>query len=162
MRCLKAISFLFALKIHSTRIILLKKFKKRILGIIGIGAAPDFTNDIITNLSLSQKKKYREKGHVAIKSDHDKQPYIFTKRFIEDSKNNFVLFRKLTFNAKIILLYGLLDNAVKLETQIKLLKTLKTKDARLIVLNNSDHRMSSISDLKLLEQTIKSLIRDTL
>ena len=36
--------------------ILLKKFKKNILGIIGIGAAPDFTNDIIKNLSSIQKK----------------------------------------------------------------------------------------------------------
>ena len=59
-------------------------------------------------------------------------------------------------------MYGLLDDAVKLETQIKLLKILKTKDVKLIVLNNSDHRMSSNSDLKLLEETIKNLIRDSL
>ncbi len=36
--------------------ILLKKFKKNILGIIGIGAAPDFTNNIIKSLSSIQKK----------------------------------------------------------------------------------------------------------
>ena len=142
--------------------ILLQKLKKRVLGIIGIGAAPDFTKNIITNLSLNQKKKYRDEGYVLIKSDYDKEPYKFTKRFIEDSKNNFVLSKNFTFNAKIILLYGLLDDAVKLETQIKLLKILKTREAKLIVLNNSDHRMSSNSNLKLLEETIKNLIRDSL
>ena len=37
--------------------ILLQRLKKSIFGIIGIGAAPDFTNDILKNLSLTQKKK---------------------------------------------------------------------------------------------------------
>ena len=142
--------------------ILLKKFKKNFLGIIGIGAAPDFTSDIIKNLSSEQKKKYRAEGYVLIKSDYEKEPYVFTKKFIEDSKKNFVLLKDLNINTKVILLYGLLDNAVKLETQIKLLKILKTDYARLTILNNSDHRMSSSIDLKLLEQIITNMIKGTL
>ena len=38
--------------------ILLKKLQKNILGIIGIGAAPDFTSDIIKSLSSTQKKRF--------------------------------------------------------------------------------------------------------
>ena len=142
--------------------ILLKKFTKNILGIIGIGAAPDFTNDIIKNLSLIQKKRYLDKGYISIKSDYGEKPYKFTKKFIEDSKKNFVLLKSLEINTKITLLYGLRDSAVKLKTQIRLLKTLKTKNAKLIILNGSDHRMSSSLDLNLLEQTIKNMIKDTL
>ena len=137
--------------------ILLQKFKKNILGII-----PDFTHDIIKNISLNQKKNYVNKGYLTIKSAYDDQSYVFTKEFIEDSKRNYILLKNLTFNNKVVLLYGLLDNAVRLENQIKLLKILKKSNARLIILNNSDHRMSSDSDLKLLEQTIKNMIRDTL
>ena len=142
--------------------ILLKKFKKNILGIIGIGAAPDFTNDILKNLSSIQKKRYIEKGYITIKSDYGEKPYKFTKEFIEDSKKNFVLLEKLEINTKITLLYGLQDNDVKLETQISLLKLLKTKNAKLTILNSSDHRMSSSLDLNLLEQTIKNMIKGTL
>ena len=142
--------------------ILLKKIKNNILGVIGIGAALDFTNDIIKNLSSIQKKKYTDKGYISIKSDYEKNPYIFTKKFIEDSKNNFVLLKNLEINTDISLLYGLQDNAVKLETQIKLLKLLKKKSGKLIISNNSDHRMSSNSDLNLLEQTIKNMIKNTL
>ena len=142
--------------------ILLKKFKKNIIGIIGIGAAPDFTNDIIKNLSSIQKKRYIDKGYISIKSDYEEKPYKFTKEFIEDSKKNFVLSKKLETNTKIMLLYGLQDSAVKLETQISLLKLLKTQKANLTILNSSDHRMSSSSDLNLLEQTIKNMIKDTL
>ena len=142
--------------------ILLKKFTKNILGIIGIGAAPDFTNDIIKNLSSTQKKRYIDKGYISIKSDYGEKPYKFTKKFIEDSKKNFVLLKSLEINTKITLLYGLQDSAVKLETQISLLKILKTKNAKLTILNNSNHRMSSSLDLNLLEQTIKNMIKDTL
>ena len=142
--------------------ILLKKLKKNILGIIGIGAAPDFTNNIIKNLSSIQKKRYTDKGYILIKNDYGEKPYKFTKKFIEDSKKYFVLLKNLEINNKITLLYGLHDSAVKLETQISLLKLLKTKYAKLTILNSSDHRMSSSLDLNLLEQTIKNMIKGTL
>ena len=142
--------------------ILLKKFKKKILGVIGIGAAPDFTDDIINNLSSIQKKIYMDKDYVSIKNDYGGKPYKFTRNFIEDSKKNFVLLKNLKVNTKIVLLYGLQDSAVKLETQIRLLKILKVKNAKLIILNNSDHRMSSSLDLDLLEKTIKNIIKGTL
>lgn len=141
--------------------ILLKKLKKNILGVIGIGAAPDFTNNIIENLSSIQKKRYKDKGYISIKSDYGKKPYKFTKKFIEDSKKNFILLKNFEINTKITLLYGLQDSAVKLKTQIGLLKLLKTKNAKLIILNRSDHRMSSSLDLNLLEQTIKNMIKGT-
>ena len=142
--------------------IMLQKFKQNILGVIGIGAAPDFTNDIVSSLSSIQKKRYKDKGYIAVKSDYGEKPYKFTKKFIEDSKKNFVLLKNFKINTKITLLYGLHDSAVKLKTQIKLLKLLKIKNAKLIVLNSSDHRMSSSFDLNLLEQTIKNMIKDTL
>ena len=142
--------------------VLLKKFKKNILGVIGIGAAPDFTNDIIKNLSLTKKKIYMDKGYISIKSDYGEQPYKFTKKFIEDSKKYFVLLKNLKTNSNISLLYGLQDSAVKLETQIRLMKLLKTKNAKLTILNRSDHRLSSSLDLNILKQTIKNMIKDTL
>ena len=73
-----------------------------------------------------------------------------------------MLLKSLEINTKIILLYGLQDRAVKLETQISLLRILKTKNAKLTILNSSDHRMSSNLDLNLLEQTINNLIKGTL
>ena len=109
-----------------------------------------------------KKKRYKDKGYISIKSDYGEKPYKFTKKFIEDSKKNFILLKNLEINTKIMLLYGLKDNAVELETQIKLLKLLKTKNAKLTILNSSDHRMSSNLDLNLLEQTIKNMIKGSL
>ena len=71
-------------------LLLSKSLNKKIKGIIGIGAAPDFTNDLIQKLTkknlLNTKKKY-----LSIASDYDEENYIFNKNFIEDSKKYFVL-----------------------------------------------------------------------
>ncbi len=75
------------------------------MGVIGIGAAPDFTNNIIENLSSFQKKRYMNKGYISIKSDYEEKPYKFTKKFIEDSKKNFILLKNLEINTKITLLW---------------------------------------------------------
>lgn len=142
-------------------IIMLKKTKK-IIGMIGIGTAADFTDDILKNLSLNEKKNYMNKKYISINSNYDNPPYIFKKKFIEDSKKNFVLKKPFKTNAKIFLLYGLLDDAVTLKKQIEILKIIKTENAKLTISKNSDHRMSSNFDLRLLQHTLKSIIKDTL
>ena len=143
-------------------IIMLQNTKKKIIGVIGIAAAVDFTADILKNLSLNEKKTYKRKRYISINSNYDNSPYIFKKEFIVDSKKNFVLKKPFTTNAKIFLLYGLLDEAVTLKNQIEILKIIKTENARLTISRNSDHRMSSDFDLRLLEQALKSIIKDTL
>ena len=143
-------------------IILLQKIKRKIIGFIGIGTAADFTDDILKNLLPNEKKNYKNKKYISINSNYDNPPYIFKKKFIEDSKKNFVLKKPFKTNAKIFLLYGLLDDAVTLKKQIEILKIIKTENAKLTISKNSDHRMSSNFDLRLLQHTLKSIIKDTL
>ncbi len=143
-------------------IILLQKIKKKILGVIGIAAAADFTDDILKNLSLAEKISYKNKRYISINTNYDNSPYTFNKKFIEDSKKYFILKKSFKTNAKIILLYGLLDDAVKLQKQLDILRIIKTKNSKLTISRNSDHRMSSNFDLNLLEQSLKNIIKDTL
>ena len=139
-------------------ILLGKKLKSKIKGIIGIGTAPDFTRQIIKNLSNNKKKIYKNKGFIKIKTKYDSDDYIFTKNFINDSKKHFVLESPIKINSIIHLLYGSFDEAVNLDSQLKLLKTLNSKITKLTIIKNSDHRMSSPSDLETLRQTFyKSL-----
>ena len=46
---------------------------------------------ILLKLSSIQKKRYKDKGYISIKSDYGEKPYKFTKKFIEDSKKNFII-----------------------------------------------------------------------
>ena len=67
--------------------IMLQKFKQNILGVIGIGAAPDFTNDIINNLSSIQKKNIWIKALYQLKMITEKSLINFLKRLLKILKN---------------------------------------------------------------------------
>ncbi len=126
--------------------------KKKILAIIGIAAAADFT------LRMEQEMN-KTKENLIVKSEYSDDPYIFTKKFIDDSKKYFLLEKNLRIKHKSTLLYGLEDKSVSIDSQIKLLKRLVNKEASLTILKNSDHRMSSEKDLKVLKETILKYIK---
>ena len=56
--------------------------KKKILAIIGIAAAADFTLRM-------EKEMNKTKENLIVKSEYSDAPYIFTKKFIDDSKKYF-------------------------------------------------------------------------
>ena len=139
-----------------------KKTNKNIKGVIGIGAAPDFTKNIIKDLSRKEKKEYKKNKYISLGSDYSEENFIFTNKFIEDTKKFFILDKKINTNSIISLLYGSRDDAVSLSTQLKILEKLDAKNAKLTIVKNSDHRMSSVKDLELLEIHLNTMIKDIL
>ena len=77
-------------------------------------------------------------------------------------KKNYILKNQTYLPSRLSLLYGTADNSVTLNDQLKILNYFKFKETKLIISKESDHRMSSNSDLRLLEQSLKNIIRDTL
>lgn len=126
--------------------------KKKILAIIGIAAAVDFTIRL-------EKKLSKTKDKLIVKSEYSNYPYTFTKKFINNSKKFLLLKKNIRIKYKSTLLYGLKDESVSLDSQIELLKRLKHEEASLMILKKSDHRMSSKKDLKILEETILKNIK---
>ena len=73
-------------------LLLVKKRPERIAGMVGIAAAPDFTEDMFhTRLNKGQQAELLEKGLVHLPNDNSDEPYHFTREFYEDGKNNLVL-----------------------------------------------------------------------
>ncbi len=132
---------------------------KKILGVIGIATAVDFTFFLERELDEKQKKKFIKTKQLVIRSNYSDKPYIFKKKFIQDSKKFFLLNKRTKINCKSILLYGLRDNSVKLDSQLQLLNIFNNNSVSLIVLPNSDHRMSTKNDLKILKEIILDFIK---
>jgi len=139
-------------------LVIAKILKTRIVGVIGIAAAPDFTYKILKTLNEKQKKLYKKNNLIKIKSDYDDKGYIFSRNFIEDSKKYFLLKEKTRLDCDVILLYGKNDNSVGYDSQLQLLRNLDCEEISLIVSRSSDHRMSSQSDLLVLEESIAKLL----
>ena len=131
--------------------------KRKILGIVGIASAVDFTVKLLQNLTRLEYKKYISKKEIKISSKYSKSPYVFTSKFINNSKKFLLLNKKIKIKKKAILIYGLKDSSVSLESQVQLLNRLSHSETTLIISNNSDHRMSSNYDLKILKNAIFSM-----
>ena len=128
--------------------------KKKLLGIIGISSAIDFTSRLLESLSTLEYKKYINNKGIKINSNYSKKPYFFSNKFINNSKKFFLLKKKIKIKCKVTLLYGLKDISVTLDSQIQLLNILSHSETTLIISKNSDHRMSSNYDLKILKDAL--------
>jgi pimeloyl-ACP methyl ester carboxylesterase len=139
-------------------ILLIKYFYKRIKGVIGIAAAPDFTKELIwKKLNIVEKNKIRKDKIYKLKSSYNNF-YPITKKFIFDAKKLLVLNKKIKCNFPVELLHGLKDSSVPWFYSIRLIKTLISKKLNLTIINDGDHSLSRAKDLKKLDLAIKNII----
>jgi len=125
---------------------------QRIKGMIGLAAAPDFGKDLYNALNKKNKKEITTKG-ITKYSSYGFSYYLTKKFFIEAEKNR-VLNNSFRFKKPLVLIHGLKDNVVKEGVPRKILKKVTSKNINIIYLKESDHRLSSETDLKMITQSI--------
>lgn len=139
-------------------LLLARALPDRIVGMVTIAAAPDFTEDgYWANFTDAQKATLERVGHVELPSDY-MEPYIITQRMIEDGRNRLVLRTPLALNFPVRFLQGTADTAVSTETAIRLLEFAQGDDIRLTLVKDADHRFSDESCLKSIEMSVNSIL----
>ena len=115
---------------------------ERIAGLVTIAAAPDFTEDgYWANFTDAQKQKLAEAGQVELPSDY-MEPYIITRRMIEDGRQQLVLRGPLHLSFPVRFLQGTADTAVSVATAVRLLEHASGPDMQLQLVKDADHRFS--------------------
>ncbi len=130
----------------------------RICGMIGLAAAPDYIDDFYTSLSKTNKSKLKKNG--IIKYSSYGFTYLIRKKYIDDGFKNKILTKTFKWNKPLILIHGLKDKVVSEEVPLKILKKIKGNFARVIYLKNSDHSLSNKYDLKIINESILSIIKE--
>ncbi|MGH1465004.1 MAG: alpha/beta hydrolase [Cognatishimia sp.] len=130
----------------------------RLAGLVTIAAAPDFTEDgYWANFTEAQKAELDNVGHVALPSDY-MEPYIITKRMIEDGRNHLVLRQPLALSCPVRFLQGTEDTAVSTATAQQLLEHAQGADMRLTLVKGADHRFSDVLCLGLIEAAVAEVL----
>ena len=80
--------------------------------------------------------------------------YYLTKKFFIEAEKNRVLNNSFRFTKPLVLIHGLKDNVVEEDVPRKILKKVTGKNINIIYLKESDHRLSSETDLKMITQSI--------
>ena len=135
-------------------LLLAREMPGRIAGMVTIAAAPDFTEDgYWASFSDKQKAALETVGHVELPSDY-MEPYVITKRMIEDGRTRLVLRAPLDLPFPVRFLQGTADTAVSVETAVRLLEHATGSDMRLLLVKDADHRFSDEPCLGTIEQAV--------
>ncbi|SPF78398.1 alpha/beta fold hydrolase [Pseudoprimorskyibacter insulae] len=130
----------------------------RVVGFVGIAAAPDFTEDGFWNgFTDTQKAEVMEQGQTALPSDYG-DPYIVTRRLIEDGRKQLVLRSSLPMPYPVRLVLGTGDTAVSVDVGLRLLSHIDGPDVRLNLIKDADHRLSEPSELKAIEAALTEVL----
>ena len=130
----------------------------RVAGLVTIAAAPDFTEDgYMASFDDAQKAALERDGQVALPSDY-MEPYIITRRLIEDGREQLVLRDPLDLPFPVRCLQGTADTAVSTETAVRLLTHAESPDMRLLLVKGADHRFSDGPCLGLIEDAILDVL----
>ncbi len=139
-------------------LILAGRFGARIAGLVGIATAADFTEDgFWGQFTAQQRQQLLEKGQISMPSDFD-EPYIITRRLIEDGREHLVLRAPLSLPMPVRFLQGQADTVVTPETALRLLDHAQGPDIRLTLVKDTDHRFSTPDCFEIIEHTVGELI----
>ena len=132
---------------------------KRVAGLLGSAAAPDFTRDLLTSmLTADQRRTIEKDGLVMVSNDYGEAPYPISMTLIEEARNHMLLGSEIPIDCPVRLIHGLKDSDVPWETSQRLSESLGSNDVEVILVKDGDHRLSEDRDLARLTAVLESLI----
>lgn len=131
----------------------------RVAGVVGIAAAPDFTEDSMwAGFDAAQQAALVRDGRVDLPSEYDDGPYVITRRLIEDGRDHLVLRAPLPMVFPVRLLHGTADTAVDVSVALRMLGHVDGPDVRLTLVKGADHRFSSPDCLTMIETALADIM----
>lgn len=139
-------------------LILARDMGARVVGLIGIAAAPDFTEDSMwASFDDGQRAALARDGVVYLPSEYG-DPYPITQVLIEESRASLVLRDPLVFACPVVLFQGTEDTAVTRETALRLLDHIEAEDLSLQFVKGADHSFSTPKCLHMLSEALEKVI----
>jgi len=139
-------------------LLMLRAMPERIAGLVTIAAAPDFTEDSMwAGFSTTQRETLAREGQVALPSEYG-EPYIITKRMIEDGRQQLVLRDPLHAGVPMRMLQGTADADVDMSVALRLLDHVEGDDIRLDLVKGADHRFSDARCLSLIQSRVEEVL----
>lgn len=128
---------------------LLTSCHQRIAGLIGIAAAPDFTERLIWQaLDKTQQKQMQQQGHIALPNPYEPGgQLIYPYPLIEDGRANLVLDKPLEFDGPVILHQGMKDEEVPWQTALDIAGVLTSEQVEIRLDKTAGHRFSEPDQL---------------
>ena len=134
-----------------------QKFKKQIVGFLGIGSAPEFLENLMWRKFTKKIKDELIKKKI-YHLNHGDYKYPITLQLIRDGKKNRVFNKKIDSKIKVTMVHGQKDEVVPISYSRKILKIFSKAKKKLIIIKNGNHSLSSQKYLRKLKKELKFII----
>jgi len=126
----------------------------RVAGLVGIAAAPDFTD---WGFTAQEKAIILAEGELREETSYSDQPYVTTRRFWQSGEANRLLEVPIALACPVRLLHGEADSDVPSAISLRLSAALTSDDVQVTLVKGGDHRLSRDGDIALLIDTVARL-----
>ena len=135
------------------------KQPEKVKGLVGIAAAPDFTERLMWDeFDDVARKNIEENGVHYLPNCYGEGDYPITRALIEDGREQVVLEKPIPLTCPVRLLQGMQDVDVPWKLALGLAEKLESTDVQVQLLKDADHRMSEPEQLALLARVVDELI----
>jgi pimeloyl-ACP methyl ester carboxylesterase len=126
----------------------------RLAGLVGIAAAPDFTD---WGYTAEQKRRLGSGETLLEENPYGPEPTPTHPGFWADGQVRRVLGGEIAIDCPVRLLHGQDDGDVPPEISLRLARALRSQDVQVTLVKGGDHRLSRDGDIALLLRTVAAL-----
>jgi pimeloyl-ACP methyl ester carboxylesterase len=120
---------------------------ERVRAMLGIAAAPDFTEDLLLADATEGQRRDLERQGFWLQPSAYGPPYPVTAALIEDGRKHLLLRAPIAIDCPVHLLHGQRDADVPWQTALRLAERLRSEDVTVELVKAGDHRLSTDADL---------------
>jgi pimeloyl-ACP methyl ester carboxylesterase len=131
---------------------------ERVAGLVGIAAAPDFTQDLLwPSLDDAAKRQIQDTGVYDMPSDYG-EPLPVTRALFDEGHQHLVMRAPIPLTCPVRLIQGMQDDEVPWDWALKLTERLQANDVETVLVKTGDHRLSEPADLDRLWEQLDRLL----
>ena len=127
----------------------------RIAALVGIAAAPDFTE---WGFTPAQKAELQANGRIVEGNPYGPEPSVTTRDFWESGQALRLLDHPIAIDCPVRLIHGEEDKDVPLNIALWILRQLRSGDVQLLTIKGGGHRLSEPHEIDAILRTVASLL----
>jgi pimeloyl-ACP methyl ester carboxylesterase len=136
-------------------LLIAKALPERVAGLVGIAAAPDFTD---WGFTQAQKLQILQHGRIEQPSDYSDQPTVTTRGFWASGEANRVMIGPIAFDGPVRLIQGQKDKEVPWQRAPALAELFRSDAVQTVLVKDGDHRLSRDGDIALILRAVEDVL----
>jgi len=128
---------------------------ERVAAVLGIAAAPDFTDWGFTE---EQKRVLRDQGRLEEPNTYGPEPFVTTRGFWESGEALRLLHEPVAVDCPVRLVHGDSDSEVPVEIALRTVRQLRSADVQLTLIKGGGHRLSEPREIEAILRAAGSLV----